>query len=447
MQRTAQQLRQDAEQIWWAGVKAVQPQRLIPDSVQIDAGILWICEHEIDLRDFDRIVVVGAGKASGAMAVAVEQVLGDSLIAEKSVQGWVNVPADCIQSTRVIHLHSARPAGVNEPQPEGVAGTKEILNLVESLSPRDLCLSLISGGGSALLPQPIDGVSLESKVAITRQLAAAGADINELNAVRREISVVKGGGLAEHCSAGQLVSLILSDVMGDDLETIASGPTVPRQPTPQQALDVLTKYHLANTPAGQKISRVLRQNPRKHIATQSTTEPLNVVIGNNALAVDSAGIEAEKLGYSHAMISENPVDCSAEAVGRHMAATAKSMRDKAGPDCLISGGESVVELVEEAKRGKGGRNQQVALAAFCELPDWSQLALVSAGTDGEDGPTDAAGAVVDQQIATASTNFNAADYRNRNDAYEFFRQTGGLFKTGPTGTNVCDLRVVCVSQI
>ncbi len=448
MRRSADQLRDDAKKIWWAGVQAVQPERLIPDSMTVDDGALWIADHVIALEQFDSLTIVGAGKASGAMAVAVERVLGTKLLTEKQVQGWVNVPADCIEPTQTIHLHAARPAGVNEPTAEGVEGTRQILRLVERLGPRDLCLFLISGGGSALLPMPIEGVTLADKIAVTRQLAERGADITELNAVRREISVVKGGGLAQRCHAGQIVTLTLSDVMGDDLEVIASGPTVPREPTPELALDVLSEWGLLKSDVGRTIEEVLR-NPRHAIQNSHPVRSLlNVVIGNNSTAVDSAGILAERLGYSHAMISGNPEENSADATGRHLAETAKSMRENEGPDCLISGGESTVELAPESNRGKGGRNQQVALAALHELDDWRSLALVSAGTDGEDGPTDAAGAVIDEEIAKTAhcTGLNIADFLKRNDAYQLFQQCGGLFKTGPTGTNVCDLRVVCVGK-
>ena len=445
MGRSAEQLRTDAERIWWAGVKAVQPEHLLPQWLQAVGNSLWIGNEELDLRQVERIAVVGAGKASAAMAVALENQLGPELLASKQVQGWVNVPADCLQPTRAVHLHAARPAGVNEPRPEGVAGSKKILELVAGLGPRDLCFCLISGGGSALLPLPIEGVSLRSKIEITRSLAASGADIGALNAVRREISSIKGGGLAQHCAAGRVVSFILSDVMGDDLETIASGPTVLRTPTPQNALEILGDYRLLKTEAGREIQLALGQDQGR-TKNRSPAEPLNLVIGNNALAVDSAGIEAEKLGYSHAMISGNAEENSAEAVGRHLANTAAAMRDQAGPDCLITGGESTVQLADETERGKGGRNQQVALAALAELSDWSHLALLSAGTDGEDGPTDAAGAMVDRSVAVAAGQLDAKDYLKRNDAYHFFEQTGGLFKTGPTGTNVCDLRVMCVDK-
>ncbi|MCH7753465.1 MAG: DUF4147 domain-containing protein, partial [Planctomycetes bacterium] len=260
------------------------------------------------------------------------------------------------------------------------------------------------------------------------------------------------GGLARACRAGQLATLVLSDVLGDDLATIASGPTVPRQPTPEAALAVLADLKLLESVAGKEVARLLQQ-PRRQPrdedrSTASTNRPLNLVIGNNATAVDAAGVEAERLGYSHAMLSAAAPEGPAEEVARWLTATAESMRATPGPDCLISGGEPTVHLAPEGERGKGGRCQQLALAALESLPDWTDLALMAGGTDGEDGPTDAAGALVDQWVSATAREqgLDVADYLRRNDAYHFFEQAGGLIKTGPTGTNVCDLRVLCVSK-
>jgi len=464
MHRTAQQLREDAQQIWWAGVHAVQPARLVPEFVSVDGQTLWIGDDEIGLREIDlrainRIVIVGAGKAGAEMTLALEAALGEKLLVEKQVTGWVNVPADCVEPTRCVRLHAARPAGLNEPTAEGVAGSAEILRLVGQLGPHDLCLCVISGGGSALLPAPIEGLSLgtkalENKVALTREISARGGTIEQMNAVRRELSTIKGGGLARACGAGRLVSLILSDVLGDDLEVIASGPTVVRQPTPELALRVLEELQLADHPAGREAIDLMQGRNRQAVQGKiSSCEVVNLLIGNNATAVDAAGVEAERLGYSHAMISATASEGTAESVAEHLVEMAKSMRERRvsggeGPDCLISGGEPIVQLSDESTRGKGGRNQQLALAALASLKNWRGLALLSGGTDGEDGPTDAAGALVDEQIATLATEkqCDVADYLQRNDAYHCFQQLGGLLKTGPTGTNVCDLRVITVGK-
>ena len=203
MKRASQQLREDARRIWWAGVQAVQPKNLIPQVVRLEDNCLWIEDRLLDLRQIERIVIVGAGKAGASMTLALESVLGNRLLQEKDVRGWVNVPADCVQPTKKVVLHAARPAGLNEPTAEGISGTQEILRLVSELGPDDLCLCLISGGGSALLPAPISGLSLESKGVLTREISARGGSIQQLNTVRRELSNIKGGGLARACRAGR----------------------------------------------------------------------------------------------------------------------------------------------------------------------------------------------------------------------------------------------------
>lgn len=446
MIRDTQKLRQDALRIWQAGVDAVRPANLIPLFVAVDGDVLLIGEQEFDLRCIKRIAAVGAGKAGAEMVVALERALGEGVLREKQVTGWVNVPADCIKPTRVIKLHAARPAGINEPTAEGVVGTEQILDIVNQLEPDDLCFALISGGGSALLPAPAEGITLTDKLALTREIAARGGNIIQLNTVRRELSRIKGGELARSCRAGHLVSLILSDVLGDDLSLIASGPTVLREPTPEAAIEVLHELDLTDHPAGRSALTVLKSSRPK--AAIGTCQVTNLVIGNNATAVDAAGIEAERLGYSHAMTSANAPEGPAETVAEKIIEMARTMRSQPGPDCLITGGEPTVTLCDAVERGLGGRNQQLALAALARESDWRDLALVAGGTDGEDGPTDAAGAFVDETLVRQSRELglDPSDYLRRNDAYHFFEQFSGLIKTGPTHTNVCDLRVICVNK-
>jgi glycerate 2-kinase len=445
MRRTAHQLRQDALQIWRAGIEAVKPSVLIPQFVGVEGDLLFIGDEEFDLRKIEIIYVIGAGKAGGGMAVALEKVLGERVLRDKKVTGWVNVPADCVRPTQAIHLHPARAAGVNEPTAEGVAGTEEILRLVSKLGPRDLCVCLISGGGSALLPAPVEGLDLETKLQLTREIAARGGNIAELNTVRRELSRVKGGGLPAACRAGHLVSLILSDVPGDDLATIASGPTVPREPMSEEAIGVLKKLDLDTHPAGIKAIEILqRPRPKQQIGCRVT----NILIANNATAVDGAGIQAERLGYSHAMISAREPEGPIEEVADKLAEMAMRMRDQDGPDCLISGGEPTIALCDASVRGLGGRNQQLALTMLDKVRDWQGLAFVSGGTDGEDGPTDAAGGFVDEVVAELARelNLDLGDYLARDDAYHALEKLGALIKTGPTHTNVGDIRVVTVGR-
>jgi hydroxypyruvate reductase len=497
---TAAQLRRDALQIWWAGVDAVLPQRLVPQRLRVEGRFLLIGDDAIPLDAIGRIVVVGGGKAGAGMAEAVETTLGPRLIEEKQLTGWVNVPggadipvcrtpADSAAPVQRIHLHAARPAGVNEPTAEGVAGAMEILRLVESLGPDDLCLCLLSGGGSALMPAPVEGITLADKLAITRHLSAAGANIEQLNTVRKQLSRIKGGGLLRACHAGRLVSLIISDVLGDPLDIIASGPTVPDTSTPQAALAVLERFGARDANIASATVEYLEracavQQPlsrRVHAAREPGVDAgakpgsddgairdeigrkfvRNIVLANNATAVAAAAKEAERLGYSVASESATHAEGPAEEIGRELAERALRMRvgtapqvgaavqlppQLVAPTCFISGGEPVVKLVESSRRGLGGRNQQLVLAALLRLIDDGAegIALLSGGTDGEDGPTDAAGALLDVDVLAAARekNLDPADFLARNDAYHFFEPLGALVKTGPTQTNVCDVRLV-----
>lgn len=448
--RSTEQLRRDAMAIWQAGVDAVRSERLVGESLRVEGGALVVVDERLPLDAIGRIVVVGAGKAGAGMAAAVEEVLGPRLCDEKQLAGWVNVPEDCVRHLSRIHLHGARPPGVNEPTQAGAAGSAEILRLVQSLTDGDLCLCLISGGGSALMPAPVEAITLDDKLAVTRHLSAAGANIEELNTVRKQLSRVKGGGLMRACRAGRLVSLIISDVLGDPLDVIASGPTVEDSSTPEAALEVLRRFNAREAGISPAVFEYL-QHSRRTEPDKPTCRVTNRIIGNNATAVDAAGREAERLGYCPSMISARKSEGPAEEIGRHLADMALKMRDQPGPDCLVSGGEPVVKLIEAGKRGVGGRSQQLVLAALERLADEGAagIALLSGGTDGEDGPTDAAGAILDASIISAAREkgLDPAYYLARNDAYHFFEALGALIKTGPTHTNVCDVRVVVVDRV
>jgi len=447
--RASQHLRSDALAIWRAGVAAADSARLVAQHVRVDGATLHIADEALALPRLRRIVVVGAGKAGAGMAAGLEAALGRSVLSTKHVTGWVNVPADCVRPLPHITLHAARPAGVNEPTAAGIAGCAQILQLVEQLTADDLCVCLLSGGGSALLPAPAPGITLQDKLAVIQHLSSAGANIQQLNTVRKHLSRIKGGRLARACRAGHLVTLIISDVLGDPLDVIASGPTVPDTTTAREALAILDQFHARA--AG--ISKAVFDCLQTQVAQAGTAEPqagchvTNHVIGNNAVAVDAAGQEAERRGYSHAMLA-----------ARQLAEMARTMQRTPGPDCLITGGEPTVTLAPPAVRGLGGRNQQLVLAALQDLvaaaphcPGTSPLdglLILSGGTDGEDGPTDAAGALADAPLASAAVEqgLDLQHYLARNDAYHFFEPLGGLIKTGPTHTNVCDVRVVLVNQ-
>jgi glycerate 2-kinase len=415
--------------------------------LRIEGTTLRVGDESLPLDSVRRIAVVGAGKAGAGMAEAVEDVLGPKWMAEKQLTGWLNVPADCVRPLQRIHLHAARPAGINEPRPEGVAGAQELLKLLGTLGPDDLCLCLISGGGSALLPAPVEGITLADKLAVTRHLSEAGANIEQLNTVRKQLSRIKGGGLLRACRAGRLVTLIISDVLGDRLDIIASGPTVPDPSTPQAALAVLEQFAARAAGIGPSVFEYLKSAAEHPTAREAPAiRATNLVIGNNATAVAAAAREAERLGYAVAQESAAQSEGPAEEVGRRLAEMALKMRAGPRPACLISGGEPVVRLVEAARRGLGGRNQQLVLAALTDLAaDGADgLTLLSGGTDGEDGPTDAAGAVLDADVLEAAKQrrLDPSDFLARNDAYHFFAPLDALIKTGPTHTNVCDVRVV-----
>ncbi len=437
-----------AQAIFHAAVEAVDSARLVRQALRIEAGEIRLGGRGLKLRDVHRILVVGFGKAGAGMARGVESVLGETLLAEKSVMGWVNVPEDCVASLNSIHLHPARPAGRNEPTAAGMQGAREILQLVEETGPHDLCLCLISGGGSALAPAPAAGVSLDDKLEATRFLSAAGADIRQLNTVRKAISEIKGGALLRAASC-PVWSLIISDVIGDPLDIIASGPTVDEVPNPLAAIEVLRQFEAERWPFGPRLVEFL-ETAAESQASLPRFDPWNIVIGNNQTAIDAALVEARRLGFAAQCLPPNVSEGSADGVGQTLARHGLELAQQPEKQCLLWGGEPTVTLAAAATRGVGGRNQQAALAALAALPrgvacDWT---ILSAGTDGEDGPTDAAGAWASESVRRRARerNLDAEDYLRRNDAYHFFQQAGGLLITGPTHTNVCDVRVVVTME-
>ncbi len=455
MTRTPEQLRDDALAIWRAGVQAVDSEQLVRDHVRLEGSQLLVVGRRFDLSQARRIVVVGAGKAGAGMSAALADLLDDPALAGCEVAGWVNVPADCVRTLPRIVLHPARPAGINEPTEAGVDGTRRILELVDTLEPDDLCICLLSGGGSALLPMPIDGITLADKQAVTKLLSGAGANIEELNTVRKQLSRIKGGGLARSCRA-TLVTLIISDVIGDPLDVIASGPTVANSTTAADALAVLQRIvpDRADVPAA--VWEVLEQRAGKRDRHEPLSHVHHVVIGNNATAVRAAAKEAARRGFQVEQVAAESLEGQAEAVGEQLAEQAVRMRSGGGVDCLVTGGEPVVQLAPADRRGKGGRNQQLVLAALVQLlqgqPKTANpltgMVVMAGGTDGEDGPTDAAGAFIDAAVVEKQfrRQLDPPSYLANNDAYHFFQQVDSLVKTGPTHTNVCDLRVVLVNR-
>jgi hydroxypyruvate reductase len=447
----ARSLRADAIDIWSAGVAVVDSARLVRSSVRVYGRVLEICGHRCELDETTHICVVGAGKAGAGMSAGLEEALGDELLHHR-VTGWVNVPADCVLSLQRIHLHAARPAGLNEPTADGVAGAERILQMVSDLAPQDVCIVLLSGGGSALLPAPVPGVSLADKQAVTRFLSRAGAGILELNCVRKQLSRIKGGRLAAACRAGTLIALIISDVIGDPLDVIASGPTVSDTQSPAAALSVLQRFDPDGSDTPRSVINHLRSAQRSDEPRASSAQVVNHVIGNNRLALQACAMRAREFGYQLESIEEG---CTGEArdEGIRFANQCRRLRNSLRTDdvarCILSGGEPVVHVEPTGRPQLGGRNQEFVLAALERLwPDGAdRICILSGGTDGEDGPTDAAGAVLDSDLVARAReqNFAPQPFLADHNAYPFFESTGGLIRTGPTGTNVMDVRVALVA--
>lgn len=384
------------------------------------------------------------------MSQALEDGLASLGLLERA-EGIVNVPDDNAGQLRKITLHAARPAASNHPTAEGVAGSRRILELVASAQEEDLVLCLLSGGGSALLPAPVAGITLEDKQQATKLLHACGATINEMNCVRKHLSDIKGGQLARACKGNKIVSLIISDVIGDPLDVIASGPTANDPSTFADALGVLASHGLRERmPAS--VVEYLEQGKLGNHAETLKELPDNVsnrIIGNNVRSLRASAEKARQLGYKVLELGAF-VEGETRQVAVALAGIVRSVRADSlpysPPLCLLLGGETTVTLADE--HGLGGRNQEFVLALLHKLgkEGLEGVVMLSAGTDGEDGPTDAAGAIGDRKTLALAEQLglDAAAFLARNDAYNFFARADGLFKTGLTGTNVMDIRVVLI---
>jgi hydroxypyruvate reductase/glycerate 2-kinase len=433
------EMRSDARAIWQAAVEAVRPEPLVRHALSEPALAKALASSP-------RILVLGAGKAGTAMAEAVEQALGDRL---GRIEGIVNVPAETVKPLAKVRLHAARPAGTNFPTPEGVVGSQEMLRLARTAGPDDVALCLLSGGGSALLPAPAEGVSLADKQAVTKLLHHCGATINELNAVRKHLSAIKGGRLAEAFRGKALYSLIISDVIGDPLDVIASGPTAPDPTTFADAFEILKRFGLIDkVPAA--VRTHLQLGERKQIPeTPKTQAPgtHNLILGSNVLALAAAQKRAEQLGYRVLNLGSFIEGETREVATVHVGVLRSVLEQGiplARPMCLLSGGETTVTLV--SNHGQGGRNQEFVLAALLRLGSRPNVVILSGGTDGEDGPTNAAGAVADARTLARAEELGLSgwDFLRRNDAYPYFEAAGDLLITGLTQTNVMDVRVMLV---
>jgi len=429
-------LRSDALRIFYSALRASDPKEAVLRHVRISDGVLIAGKRRYRLDEFRNVYVVGAGKASARMAVAVEKLLG-----KRITGGLLNVKHGHVAKLRRIRLNEC---GHPVPDEAGVQGAQEIGNIAAKAGEDDLLICLISGGGSALMPFPAQPVTLAEKQETTQLLLRSGANIHEINTVRKHISSIKGGQLAALAWPAQVLSLILSDVIGDDLDVIGSGPTAPDSSTFVDAVSVLDKFELTNRIPASVGERIRAGMAGEIPETPKSLERVqNLIVGSNQLALDAAAGAARGLGYRPLILSSF-IEGETRDVAKVHAAIAKEVlssgRPVKRPACVISGGETTVTIKGD---GLGGRNQEFALAAAMDIAAISGVLMLSGGTDGSDGPTDAAGALCDgTTIARAEKlGLNAADFLARNDSYHFFEPLSDLIKTGPTGTNVMDVRL------
>jgi glycerate 2-kinase len=440
-----QHMRDDATAIFQAGLAAVDPAVAIRRYVSMDQDQLRINDKTVDLSHIDRVLVIGAGKASGAMAAALEGILGERITA-----GLVVVKYDhAVTLSRISLVEAGHPV----PDINGQKGAESICEHLQKAGQKDLVICLMSGGGSALLPFPRPGLSLADKQKTIQVLLSCGASIHEINTIRKHLSRIKGGHLAVCAHPARVVSLILSDVVGDDLDVIASGPTVPDPSTYQDCVDILSKYDIADKLPGaihkHLVSGVeggIEETPKPGHPVFDKTD--HFIIANNFQALDSARQHAESLGYNTLMLTSLLTGETRDAA--HFKAAIVRETTRSGypiqpPACLLSGGETTVTL---KGNGKGGRNQEFVLASSLALENLTPVVCLSAGTDGIDGPTDAAGAFMDSTTLTRAKDkgLQAAAYLENNDSYHFFQALGDLYRTGPTRTNVMDIRITLVGE-
>jgi hydroxypyruvate reductase len=441
--RNLNQLRSDGMEIFVDALRAVDPTEAVKRYLKVEGKGLVVDGKAYTFRDYANIYVIGAGKAGASMGRAVEAIVGDRI-----TKGIINVKYGHVSQLKRVKLNEV---GHPIPDEKGVQGSEEIAGLLEHLGEDDLVICLISGGGSALLPSPAEGISLQDKQKMTNILLECGANINEINAIRKHISKLKGGGIARRAYPASVVALILSDVVGDPLDVIASGPTVPDNSTFGDCMAILKKYDfLEKAPESIKariqrgIEGEIEETPKAGNSIFEKTH--NVIIGSNIIAVKAAEGRARELEYNPLILSTF-IEGETREVAKVHAAIAKEILKTnhpiGPPACIISGGETTVTIRGE---GLGGRNQEFALAAALDIRELEGVVILSGGTDGTDGPTDAAGAIADVDTVSRAEQLglDAAAYLEDNDSYHFFQKLEDLLVTGPTNTNVMDLRLILV---
>ena len=435
-------LRRDALALAKAGIRAADAEECVRRSTSLNGTALHFGSVRLRASNFDRIYLVSVGKAAVPMASALEVILGGRLT------GGLVVTKHGHATQRLRRL-KALESGHPVPDADGLDAALQVEELARNLNARDLLIVALSGGASSLLPAPQPPITLPDKQAATDALLKAGADIFQLNAVRKHLSTLKGGRLAALAYPATVVGLLLSDVIGDPLDVIGSGPTAPDPTSFEDALAVISKFELSRKiPA--VVSCHLELGARgsvpetpKH-GDKAFTNVHNLVIGSNRLALKAAAQKAKLLGYKTAMLSSTMQGETSEVAWTHAQILKECIASGSPlrrPACLISGGETTVTV---RGKGRGGRNQEFALASAIAIAGLPSALVMSIGTDGTDGPTDAAGAFADGQTVARARDLglDAGEYLANNDAYRFFDGVGGLVKTGPTGTNVMDIHLL-----
>ncbi|MBU1180569.1 MAG: glycerate kinase [Proteobacteria bacterium] len=443
--RDLQTLKKDASRIFYAGIDAVEPMAAVRRFCRREKNYLITGEAKHNLDKLNNIFIIGAGKAGAPMASAIEDILG-----ERITKGIVNVKYGHVAPLKHVKLIEA---GHPVPDKNGQAGASAILNLATRAKKDDLVICLVSGGGSALLPLPVPGLVLKDKQNTIKRLISCGATIHEINSIRKHTSLLKGGGLAKAVFPANLVTLILSDVVGDDLDVIASGPTVCDSSTFNDCLRIIAKYGIEDELPAKVVKHINDGADGKIPETPKAGDDVfarttNLVIGSNIEAVKSAKQKAESLKYNTLVLSSMIEGNTKDAAHFHCAIAKEIVKTGiplSRPACIISGGETTVNVTG---KGLGGRNQEFALDAALEIAGLENTVVLSGGTDGTDGPTDAAGAFADSETLKRAYALGMDPFRflSDNDSYNFFKRLGDLFITGPTNTNVMDLRIILLKQ-
>ena len=424
-----------AEEIYYSAIKAVDPYNAVVSQKEK-------IQKTYEEGNFNRVLVIGFGKASPSMVKAVEDNFSNLITEGIAITKYGHIKRNLKSPIKVYE------AGHPLPDENGLKATEKIINLLSSTDEKTMVLCLVSGGGSSLLVAPLDEIDLESKKEINSLLLRSGAEIEEINIVRKHLSKVKGGRLAELAYPARVLSLIISDVIGDRIDVIASGPTAPDPSTYEDAIEVLKKYNLLKR-IPQNIKEALEKG-RKGLIPETPKRKNNIfekveniIVGSNRIALLSAKKKAEEMGFETEILTFE-LKGEARMAGKWLAEKAIHFLNSKGKGrkiCLLSGGETTVNVAGD---GMGGRNMELALSFAIEIEGKSGITLLSAGTDGTDGLTDSAGAIVDGEtvIKARKMGINPEDFLKNNDSYNFFKKVSGLFITGPTGTNVMDIQVV-----